>query len=282
MYKTILVPGLDATCRPAALELALRVARMGGGRVEYLHVHPDAEAQARGVAAMDVESAMFADQIRAALLDADKACVAAGRKTFDSFCTREKLTPESAASAQFRETEGDAVAAIVAEACYADLVVLGRPEAPGDLVDSDAGDILVGSGRPVLLTASARCDNPIETVAIAWKESAASVHAVTAAMPLLRAARQIHIVGVAEGEDAPDVERLAAALGRHGLTAKTHLLRCDGAGACDALLETAVRKLEAGVLVMGAYGHSRAREFVLGGFTRRVLHAAPLPVLLAH
>jgi nucleotide-binding universal stress UspA family protein len=51
---------------------------------------------------------------------------------------------------------------------------------------------------------------------------------------------------------------------------------------CEVLLEAAERKLHAGLLVMGAYGHSRAREFIFGGFTRTVLHDAPLPVLLCH
>jgi len=287
MYKTILVPGLNAACRPTALELAAQVARPFDARVEYLHVHPDALAQARYVATMDVESSMFADQIRASLIEADRAATASARKIFDAFCAREGLTSEGAVSAVFRETQGDAVESIVSEARYADLTVLGRPEAPGDLVDSDAGDILTGSGKPLLLTAATQCDNPISTVAIAWKESAASAHAVLAAAPLLKKAQRIHIVGMSEGDDDDaavrgSCERLAETLRRHGLKPRIEQLRAAERDSCDILLETASRKLEAGVLVMGGYGHSRAREFVFGGFTRRVLHSAPLPVLMAH
>jgi nucleotide-binding universal stress UspA family protein len=59
-------------------------------------------------------------------------------------------------------------------------------------------------------------------------------------------------------------------------------LSSNGRDPVEVLLATAERNLQAGLLVMGAYGHSRAREFIFGGFTRTVLHDAPLPVLLSH
>ena len=287
MYKTILVPGLNARCSPQALELATQVARMCDGRIEYLHVHPDAQVLSRAVATLDVEASLFSDQIWEAMVEADKLCAMRARKTFETFCARENLTSEGAVSAAFREASGNAAERIAAEARYSDLVVLGRPEAPEDLAHSDAGDVLIGSGRPVLIAPSQACDNPISTVAIAWKESAASAHAVVAAMPLLKKAQRIHILGVAEGADdeaavRTSCERLVEALRRNGLKPKAEHLPAGERDSCALVLETASQKLEAGVLVMGGYGHSRAREFIFGGFTRQVLHQAPLPVLMAH
>ncbi len=287
MYKSILVPALIPVCDPDTLDLATQVARLGDGRIEYLYVHPDARELARYTSSLDFESGMFTQQIWDTLVEADKICLARARKAFDAFCACEKLTSEGAVSAAFRETEGNPGERAIAEARFGDLVVIGRPPAPEDLTTGEAGDVLIASGRPVLLTASGECHNPLTTVVIAWKESAASVHAVEAAMPLLKKAQQIHVLGVVEGDgdEAPvrrSAERLAETLKRHGLKPRASHVRAGTRDACEVLLETASQKLEAGVLVMGGYGHSRAREFVFGGFTRHVLGTAPLPVLLAH
>lgn len=287
MYKTILVPGLNALCRESALELATQVARQCDARIEYLHVHPDSRELARYASTLDMQSSMFSSQIWEAMVEGDKICAVRARKAFDTFCAREKLSGEGAVSAVFRESDGNAAERIAAEARYSDLVVLGRPEQPEDLAFGEAGEILIDGGRPLLLAPSRPCANPITTVAVAWKESATSVHAVTAALPLLKKATKIHIVGVAERDDEEaavraSCERLAEMLRRHGLRPVAGVVRSGGRDPCEILLETASQKLEAGVLVMGGYGHSRAREFIFGGFTRAVLHGAPLPVLLAH
>ncbi|HEY0106625.1 MAG TPA: universal stress protein [Rhizomicrobium sp.] len=287
MYRTILVPGLIPVCDPQAMDLATRLARhLGAGRIEYLHVHPDARELARHTASLDLQSAAFAGQVWDALVEGDKTCTTRSRKSFDTFCARDTLTGEGAVSAAFRECDGNAGDCAVAEARYADLVVLGRPGAPEDLTAGAAGEVLVESGRPVLLTPSQACANPLSTVAIAWKQSAAAAHAAAAAMPLLKKAQRIHIVSVAESGEEEEArraaERLAAALSRHGLHPNAVTLRAGGRAASDVLLEAAAQTLEAGVLVMGGYGHSRARELVFGGVTRAVLRAAPLPVLLAH
>jgi nucleotide-binding universal stress UspA family protein len=153
------------------------------------------------------------------------------------------------------------------------------------LTSIGVGDVLVESGRPLLLAPSAACPNPISNVVVAWKNTATSARAVSAAMPLLARAEQIHILHVAEdGEEEGSVagERLAAYLRRHGMKPQVGKLFVDRRDPCEVLLEAAERKLHAGLLVMGAYGHSRAREFIFGGFTRTVLHDAPLPVLLCH
>jgi len=287
MIESILVPGLNAVATSKALELALAVARLFDGRIEYLHIHPDARELARYSTSLDVESGVFSSQIWDSLVAADKSCLARSRKVFDAFCKREDLGRDTRVSAVWHEVEGNGREQTIEEALYNDLVVFARPPKPEDLTSIGVGDVLVDSGRPLLLAPAAACPHPISNVVIAWKDTAPSARAVSAAMPLLTKAERIHILHVAENrEEEPQgpapTERLADYLRRHGMRPQVGKLFFENRDPCEVLLEAAERKLQAGLLVMGAYGHSRAREFIFGGFTRKVLHDAPLPVFLSH
>jgi hypothetical protein len=107
---------------------------------------------------------------------------------------------------------------------------------------------------------------------IALKAAPEAARAVTAAMPLLSRAKQILIMIVAENEGLSDEEgaHLANALRWHGLNASTRHLQPDARGAAETLLAAASE--HAALVVMGANGHSRLREWVFGGFTQSVLH----------
>jgi nucleotide-binding universal stress UspA family protein len=105
-------------------------------------------------------------------------------------------------------------------------------------------------------------------------------------MPFLAKAQKISILGATENGDDPQTvldstERLAMHLRWHGLKPQAGEVKSGERDACTAIVEAA-RNVHAGLLVMGGYGHSRARELVFGGFTRRILQAAPLPVLVCH
>ena len=287
MIKKILVPGFNASCSPKALKLGLDVAKQFGGAIECLHVHPNARELTRYTASLDVESAMFSSQIWEALVAGDKTCAKRSRQVFDAFCDREHLNVASSVQASWQEVDGNNRDQTIAAGRYSDLVVFARPPLPEDLTTNGVGDVLVECGRPLLLAPSDGCTNPLSTVVVAWKESAATVHAVTAAMPLLAKAQKIHVLGVAEGDEderpiLASAERFAEFLRGHGLSPQAGHVRAKDRNACDVLLEAANERLHAGLLVMGGYGHSRAREFIFGGFTRRVLHSAPLPVFLCH
>ncbi|HET9805117.1 MAG TPA: universal stress protein [Candidatus Acidoferrum sp.] len=285
MIKSILVPGLNAVADPKALELALKVARLFAGHIDCLHIHPDAGELARYSTSLDIESGVFSSQIWESLVAGDKICAAHSRKIFDAFYARENLGTAGAVTAAWHEVEGNARDQTVEEAYYNDLVVFGRPPKPDDLTTNGVGDVLVGSGRPILLAPSDACAHSILNVAIGWKNTATSARAVSAALPLLAKAEKIHVLHIVEDRDQDgraSAERLAEYLRRHGLKPQVGILDTGERSSCDTLLEAAERKLHAGLLVMGAYGHSRAREFIFGGFTRTVLHGAPLPVLLSH
>lgn len=176
----------------------------------------------------------------------------------------------------------------VQRALYADLLVLGQHDATDPLawgVGSDfVPSVLADSGRPgLVLPYTGHFAEVGRNVLIAWKPSREAMHALSAALPLLREARQVH---VACNPPAGEAGRIAlgpleAYLQRHGVTASVavHGVAVEQVG--ESLLSTAA-DVEADLMVMGCYGHSRTREWLLGGASRSVLQAMTLPVLMAH
>jgi nucleotide-binding universal stress UspA family protein len=175
---------------------------------------------------------------------------------------------------------------IVAHACVADLIVSARPGRHNDARRELLEDVLFKSGRPMLLLASSpRRKQQWERILIAWNAKAQAVRAVAGAMPLLQAAKEVRIVTVdaapsRAGREAPGRE-LAAYLASHDVQAEVSNL--DGLGREHArAIGDAALDFDADLVVMGAYGHSRAREFVLGGVTRDLLADSKTALLLAH
>jgi len=138
----------------------------------------------------------------------------------------------------------------------------------------------------VLLAPQTMSRGGFNRIAIAWKDTPEAARALTAAMPLLEKGREMHVCSAnesgspgTEGIDSSD--RIVRCLRWHGLNVHGHFVSPADRTPADAVLRGA-QEVSASLLVMGAYGHSRVREFVFGGFTRRVLHGAELPVLLFH
>lgn len=200
------------------------------------------------------------------------------------------------ASFEQRVLDDEAGGGISLQARYADLVVIGQydPDQSARSVMSDfPAHVLLHSGRPVLLlphapgTARGAPVHAAQNVLVSWNASKEASRAVSAALPLLRRAARVHVTvfdpqqnahdhGAAPGADI--VEYLA----RHGVA--SHLTVQQGAkrrDAGEALLAQA-GDVAADLLVMGAYGHSRLRETILGGATHTVLQKMTLPVLMAH
>ena len=184
--------------------------------------------------------------------------------------------------------DGLVIAGVVGQAHYADLLILGQHDVSDPLtvgVPSDfVASVLLASGKPALVVPYADTWTSFaREVLIAWKPTRESAHAVSAALPLLQRARRIHLT-IAGDSDAPaeqahaleDYLRLhdvAAPIQRHAAVPS------EAAG--DGLLSLAA-DVDADLLVMGCYGHSRARELVLGGASRTILKSMTLPVLMAH
>ncbi|MDP1619119.1 universal stress protein [Phenylobacterium sp.] len=147
--------------------------------------------------------------------------------------------------------------------------------------------LIFSSGRPVVIFRPREGAAPmteIGTALIAWDGGRSAAAALAAALPALQAARKVVVLTILneKPQATPAVaEDVLRHLARHGIAAEAQTF--DSAGATiGSVLEHVVERVGADLLVMGAFGHSRAREFVLGGATRSMLEAPPTAVLLAH
>lgn len=289
MIKTILVPATGSDMDIAVFRSALTVARSFSAHLEFLHVHADAVAMAAtmvshaGVGFGDTVSRL-ADQIEK---DAGRL-EAKARQSVQEFCARERLvladTPiaQETPSAQWLRQIGDQARWVAELGRAADLLIIGRrTDDPGVSVDT-IETALFDSGRPVLIAPAAALAALPETIVIAWKTTPEAARAVGAAMPLLSTAKQVLIVTVAEDQGLSDEEgaRLLASLHRHGFNVSMRRLPPGPQGAASTLLAEAAE--QAALVVMGAYGNSRLRQWIFGGFTRHVLRGAEVPVLMMH
>jgi nucleotide-binding universal stress UspA family protein len=146
--------------------------------------------------------------------------------------------------------------------------------------------VMFGSGRPTLILPQNPRSRPFElgTVAVAWDFSRAAARAVSDAMPLLEKAKKVRIVTVLNEkrlDNKHSAEELAKNLSRHGIDVVLDRVDAKGRPA-GGVLEAYVASHELNLLVMGAYGHSRLREFILGGTTNSLLSKPPLPILFSH
>jgi len=167
-----------------------------------------------------------------------------------------------------------------------DLVVVGQPERTKSLPDEvvDEG-VLFGSGRPVVIVPFIHKGGMnLSRVMVCWDGSRAAARAVADAMPFLQKAKQVEIVIISEKEGNKDQipgADLGQHLARHGLKVDVKRIISPDVDVPSTILSHAADS-SADLIVMGGYGHSRLREFVLGGATRGLLESMTVPVLMSH
>ena len=167
-----------------------------------------------------------------------------------------------------------------------DLTIVPVPE--GDRIDQwYAESVIFGSGRPTIILSHTRtraAPFALNTVIMAWDFSRPAARAVADAMPLLKQAKRVRILTVSN-EKAIDTRRsgaeLAKHLARHGVDAVLDEVDAKDRGIGE-VFEAHATYRNADLLVMGAYGHSRIREFILGGATKSMLSRPPLPIFMSH
>jgi len=175
------------------------------------------------------------------------------------------------------------VKGLTQRARLADLLVLGQPD-PSDTAGTDVprrfiASVLIGSGTPALVlpfTGTAVAEP--QCVLVGWKSSREAARALMSALPVLSRARAVHVALAAGSVDARPLEAYLHAHGVRNLQLHSDVPD-DHAG--RSLLSLA-GELDADWLVMGCFGHSQTREWVLGGASRTVLDTATLPVWMAH
>lgn len=169
---------------------------------------------------------------------------------------------------------------------FQDLIVLPQPFSrdDGEIVEDVIDASLFQTTAPVLVAPQEAPEIVGQRVLLAWNGSIEAMRALRAALPLLKTAANVEAVMVDPDERpagyADPGSALGAMLSRHKVNAEISLLPRTGAGVAETLRRRA-QETGADLVVMGAYGHSRFRERVLGGATREMLRAADRPILFA-
>ena len=268
---------LDASPRARIrLDLAVALARQHRAHLTALHVIDVAlpvMAMGDGGGAVIAE---LMEQMRQTALKAGAQLQAA----FQEAIRREGIMGE------WRQVEGSAAELVALHGRYADLLVLGQDDPESDhagLLEA----VLFASGRPVLAIPFAGTFPQIgRRVLVGWNASREASRAVHDALPLLAKAESACVFlanpkrGLGAHGEEPGAD-IARHLARHGLKVEVAKAVADDV-ADSALLLNHASDMGADLLVMGAYGHSRLREFILGGVTRSLLREMTVPVLLSH
>ena len=274
--RDILVHVDDLESMPARLQTTLNLARKMQARVTGLfvkakpYIPPYAEVQISPEMLK-----MHADQIEEAAKKAEAAFAAASKA--------------SGVTTEWRAIEGGLAEVLVTHARYCDLIVLGQKD-PRDLLlpgDRDMPDeVVMTCGRPALVVPHVGKYPDIGgKVMVAWDAGAPATRALHDALPILKKAKSVTVMVVNPVTDLPGIGDLPGAdiaqhLARHGVKAEADHVESDLKPG-EMLLSRAA-DLGADLVVMGAYGHARWREVMLGGVTDHMLGHMTLPVLMSH
>ena len=276
-WRTIIVHLEGADGAANRLLVARKAAAQHGARLAALHA-----ALPAGLLVPLAGSGMAGIALAMGQLDTDRRD--GSRGAFDVVLRQAGMDASWAEMAEVSADED-----FVRCAMLADLVVLGQPQpdvASRGMPASFVPRVIAQCGRPCLVVPHAMRvdDEPVKTVVIAWKETPEAVRAVVAALPMLRKAAQVHVLTWG-GKDQPargPLPDLPAWLRTQDIQASVHHEAGDEPRDVGELLLSRCADLGADVLVMGCYGHGRAREWLLGGVSRTLLACMTLPVLMAH
>lgn len=268
------VDAADA-CR-ARTDVAIGLAARDDAHLTGLYVHPRLMLPV-GFAA-DLPPAFIEAETRRMNDEAARA-----QAEFESACK------QAGVHGEWRATHGEAADALIGHGRYADLVVVGQSNTddPQSVRPGVPDDVVIACGRPVLVVpwiGAARV--PGQNVVVAWNASRESARAVNDALPILRTAEQVSVLVLdVDGDSTESVDMPGADitlhLARHGVRAEAQHIKAGGVDVGNLLLSR-VADNGADLIVMGAYGHSRLREWLLGGVTRELLEHMTVPVMLAH
>ena len=269
--KNILLHIHDDDEQPSRLDVALDLVAQTGGHLTCVQVTP-----MEGFAG-EPYGGLFG---MAALIDTIHSSDKALRIATEARLARAGL------GWQWHSCDGNVVECLIGQAMLADLVVLSQPAGadrrPARQPLAIVGDVVMYTRCPVLLVPQGASTMTLDApVVVAWNGSAEAAHGLRVALPLLERASAVHIVEVSDDEPGVCAREAALFLSRHGIGADVHEWPAKGRRVSVALLHAAA-ELSAAYMVMGAYGHSRLRETVLGGVTRELIATTNLPLLLAH
>ena len=286
MIKTILASLTGYNSDRTVLDAAIAAAGLDGAHIECLHTRIGAIQATALTGYATPEHRLDLHKLSQQIAAEQAERLHHAKSAFDDACKRHSLAVTDAPSEAVMSVAWRVVDSllneVLHEARYHDLVVMARDE---ELSSERIESVLMHSGRPLLLAP----DKPVTAigrkVAIAWKQGAESARALTAASAILSRAQQVFILSVSNNEAGDDTDRfsaetLARKLKWRGITAQVRMEYSPASSEAVALKEMAYN-CDADLLVMGAYGHNRVREFIFGGVTRDMLADCAIPVFMS-
>jgi len=285
--RNILVPVAGAKSDQSTLETALLVARLFDGHFDALHVRLSALRQ------MPIpDESMSGQHVQKMLTHLGEEIegrAKTARGQFDTFVksNKVKLCEEPPAaespSASWCDITGVEAEEVAQRGGAYDLIVGDLALARSRTASREAIESgLFSTGRPVLLAPPVTPESIGGTILLGWNRTAQSARTVLSAMPILEQAKRVVVLMVATGaKEGPSPQDVARTLAWHDIETEVKEIAPDGRSVGHVLLDEA-KEVEADLLVMGAYSHSRLREMILGGVTKYVIDHAELPVFLAH
>jgi nucleotide-binding universal stress UspA family protein len=276
MYKTLLVP-VDARPRSArSIEMAARIAHAFEAHVVGLFVRPapyvpfGAYSEGRTQLLEELQEKMARELAEQAQAQFDAGIKAARVR-----------------GAEWRIDQGDAAEVVSVHARYADLVVINQTDPYAHDASHFADAVLMSLSRPALIVPYAgNFDRFARRVLVCWNASREAARAVTDALPFLKRADKVTVMSVdgrtsAEGHGESPGSDISLFLARHGVKAEVLQAVSADVDVGNVILSRAADE-SADLIVMGAYGHARVLEIVLGGATRTILRSMTVPVLMSH
>ncbi|MCF4128791.1 universal stress protein [Methylobacterium sp. SyP6R] len=275
-------PGLDPTRR---LDAALRLGRRLHAHIGVAFIAPGPElvlAELAGTA--PVSSATIA-----AIKEGMRAAAAEGRAALQAWCARESVPFMPAVErldatfATWTELSGDVERVLTLAGRVNDLVLVDRPDPARPFTGRALDTALFSVGRPALMIGETVPHDLLDHVVIAWNGSLEVTRLIGQSIALLHAAGRVTVLQArTERAEEAKAADLCAYLRWHGIVAEARTVTVGEGMSVGAAILDAAERWGASLLALGAYTHSRVREFLLGGVTRHVIETARMPVLMAH
>ena len=260
------------------LEITFALAKKHDALITGLFVVPDY------VVPSYVEAQISVDLIT----DVTEKALARASETLSGY---QKMADEAGVRMDAHVVEGQVIPILREHSKYSDLLLLGQDQ-PDDPDNASYGlaDALLFEGACACMVVphSGKLSLPGKRILLTWNASRESARALREAIPLLKSAETVVVLS-SEPDDSdaeiarghPHADELARYLESHGIESVSSGISDMDISASDAILGQAA-EMNADLIVMGAYGHARLREIILGGVTRDLLKQSPVPLLLAH
>lgn len=285
--NTIVTPMTGGPTDGPALDAALALAGATKAHIHAIFLHPDPKRVAlpqvgEGMTAAMIDTLIVAAEQR---IQSDRTQAQA---SYDSWRKANGINEADApgqrdgVTTQFGAVQGDITNSLAKIGRTADVVCMTQPSEDDDPELANlVTTALMDTGKLLFLAPNGRACAPVKSVAVAWNGSREAARAVALAMPILERAEKVTVLaGTSDMLTPAEVNAFVDSLKWHGVNAQPRMFTMNGDQA--GRLQAEAMDSGAQALLLGAYSHSRMREFVFGGVTDDIMNAAQMPVLMAH